>query len=203
MRVVVSDREYNIKELGLDKYDFLMKIEEMKDPQVIAFLTDAPIEEVKKYPFNNVSFISGMIKNHYYDLYSNTPLELTYTHKGVNYGLIIPSKITFAEWINLEVYMATEPINLPLIAAHLYKPLVGTKQGDDRELMEYSVKECEERSKGDFTDFPIRIFNSALFFFTTFVMEYTKLTLSFMETQQTGKKARKPRERKVKPNNPQ
>lgn len=203
MNVVVNDRDYKIKELGLDKYEFLMKIDDMKDPQVISFLTDAPIEEVKKYPFNNVSFISNMIKNEYFNLYSNTPLELTYTHRGIHYGLIIPSKISFAEWINLEVFMASEPINLHLLAAHLYKPLVSSKQGNDREILEYSLQECEERSKGDFTDFPIRIFNSALFFFTTFVMEYTKLTLSFMETKQTEKKAKEALQKKGRQNKPQ
>jgi hypothetical protein len=185
MRVVVNDRDYTIREIGLDQYEFLLKLEEMKDPQVISFLTDAPVEEVKTYPFGDVKFVSQMIKNHYYEIYTNTKLELTYTHNGVNYGLIIPSKISFEEWVNLEVIMADEKLDYPLIAAHLYKPLRSEKQGDERELWDYSLQECQTRSQNEFKDFPVRIFNSALFFFTTFVMEYTKITLSSLETKRT------------------
>lgn len=188
MRVVVNDRDYDLIELGLDKYEFLQKLDEMKDPQVISFLTNAPLEDVKKAPFNEVKFVSSMVKKQAFDMFEDTPLELTYTHKGKNYGLIIPSKISFEEWINLEVFMAKDKVDLPLMAAHMYKPLKNDKQGYERELIDYSLEECEERAKNDFQDFPIRIFNSALFFFTTFVMEYTKNILLSSEMKQTDKK---------------
>lgn len=51
MKVVVRDKDYDLVELGLDKFDFLNKIDEMKDPQVISLLTGAPIEEIKNSPF--------------------------------------------------------------------------------------------------------------------------------------------------------
>ena len=188
MRVVVNDRDYDLKELGLDKYEFLQKLDEMKDPQVISFLTDAPIEDIKKAPFGEVKFVSSMVKKQAFDMFEDTPLELTYTHKGKNYGLIVPSKISFEEWINLEVFMAKDKVDLPLMAAHLYKPLKNDKQGHERELIDYSLEECEERAKNEFQDFPIRVFNSALFFFTTFVMEYTKNILLSSEMKQTDKK---------------
>ena len=157
MRVVVNDRDYDLKELGLDKYEFLQKLDEMKDPQVISFLTDAPIEDIKKAPFGEVKFVSSMVKKQAFDMFEDTPLELTYTHKGKNYGLIVPSKISFEEWINLEVFMAKDKVDLPLMAAHLYKPLKNDKQGHERELIDYSLEECEERAKypiifGDETD---------------------------------------------------
>jgi hypothetical protein len=185
MRVVIDDKDYDLIEIGLDKYDFLLKLEEMKDPQVISFLTNAPIEELKKAPFADIKFVSQAVKQKFYEIYNNTPLELTYTHHGVHYGLIIPSKITFEEWVNLEIFMASSPLDLPLIAAHLYKPLRNDKQGDERELWHYSLDECERRARNEFKDFPVRIFNSALFFFTTFVMEYTKIILSSLETKET------------------
>ena len=188
MRVVVNDRDYDLKELGLDKYEFLQKLDEMKDPQVISFLTDAPIEDIKKAPFGEVKFVSSMVKKQAFDMFEDTPLELTYTHKGKNYGLIVPSKISFEEWINSEVFMAKDKVDLPLMAAHLYKPLKNDKQGHERELIDYSLEECEERAKNEFQDFPIRVFNSALFFFTTFVMEYTKNILLSSEMKQTDKK---------------
>jgi len=187
MRVVLDDKTYDVLEIGLDKYEFLLKLEEMKDPQVISFLTNAPLEEVKNAPFADVKFVSQMVKSKFYEMYNDTPLELTYTHHGVHYGLIIPSKITFEEWVNLEIFMASSPLDLPLIAAHLYKPLRSDKQGDERELWDYSLDECERRARNEFKDFPVRIFNSALFFFTTFVMEYTKIILSSLETKETEK----------------
>ena len=185
MRVVIDDKDYDLVEIGLDKYDFLLKLEEMKDPQVISFLTNAPLEEIKKAPFADIKFVSQAVKQKFYERYNDTPLELTYTHHGVHYGLIIPSKITFEEWVNMEIFMASSPLNLPLIAAHLYKPLRNDKQGDERELWDYSLDECERRARNEFKDFPVRIFNSALFFFTTFVMEYTKIILSSLETKET------------------
>jgi hypothetical protein len=185
MRVVLDDKTYDVLEIGLDKYEFLLKLEDMKDPQVISFLTNAPIEELKKAPFADIKFVSQAVKQKFYEIYNNTPLELTYTHHGVHYGLIIPSKITFEEWVNLEIFMASSPLDLPLIAAHLYKPLRNDKQGDERELWDYSLDECERRARNEFKDFPVRIFNSALFFFTTFVMEYTKIILSSLETKET------------------
>ena len=201
MRVVVNDRDYDLKELGLDKYEFLQKLDEMKDPQVISFLTDAPIEDIKKAPFGEVKFVSSMVKKQAFDMFEDTPLELTYTHKGKNYGLIVPSKISFEEWINLEVFMAKDKVDLPLMAAHLYKPLKNDKQGHERELIDYSLEECEERAKNEFQDFPIRVFNSALFFFTTFVMEYTKNILLSSEMKQTDKKQETNPLNQEKPNN--
>jgi len=185
MRVVLDDKDYDLIEIGLDKYDFLQKLEDMKPAQVISFLTNAPLEEVKKAPFADVKFVSDVVKSKFYEMYNETPLELTYTHHGVNYGLMIPSKISFEEWVNLEIFMASQPLDLPLIAAHLYKPLRSDNQGHERELWDYSLDECERRAKNEFKDFPIRIFNSALFFFTTFVMEYTKNILSSLETKAT------------------
>jgi hypothetical protein len=185
MRVVLDDKDYDLIEIGLDKYDFLQKLEDMKPAQVISFLTNAPLEEVKKAPFADVKFVSDVVKSKFYEMYNETPLELTYTHHGVNYGLMIPSKISFEEWVNLEIFMASQPLDLPLIAAHLYKPLRSDNQGHERELWDYSLDECERRAKNEFKDFPVRIFNSALFFFTTFVMEYTKNILSSLETKAT------------------
>ncbi len=185
MNVVLDDITYDYIEIGLDKYDFIQKLEDMKPAQIISLLTNAPLDMVKKAPFADVKFVSNVVKNSFYEKFYNTPLELTYTHKGKHYGLIIPSRISFEEWINLEVMIADDKLNLPLIASHLYKPLSSDKQGEDRELMEYSYQECEKRAKEDFSNFPLRIFNSALFFFTSFVMEYTKNILSSLEMKET------------------
>lgn len=203
MRVVLDDKSYDYKEIGIDKYDFLLKLEDMKPAQVISFLTDAPLEQVKKAPFADVKFVSQVVKTQFYEQYFNTPLELTYTHKGVHYGLIIPSKISFEEWVNIEVMMASSPLDYTLVAAHLYKPLRSDKQGEERELWDYSLDECKRRAENEFKDFPVRIFNSALFFFTTFVMEYTKLTLSSMETNKTENNSQPNQETQQKQNNPQ
>jgi hypothetical protein len=93
--------------------------------------------------------------------------------------------MSFEEWINMEVFMAQKPLNLPLIAAHLYKPLK-EGQGQDRVLEKYDMTECQNRAQEDFKDFPISVFVSALFFFSSFVMEYTKSSLSSLETRMTG-----------------
>jgi hypothetical protein len=78
--------------------------------------------------------------------------------------------------------MAESPLDLTKLAVHLYKPLSSNKEGDDRELIPYSMDECLSR-QNDFRQFPITHLFSALFFLTTFVQELTKVSLSSMETK--------------------
>jgi hypothetical protein len=111
-----------------------------------------------------------------------TPLNLVVDFKGVKYGLIRPSQISYEEWINLEVFMAESPLDLVKLATHLYKPLSNNKIGEDRELIPYSMDECLSR-QNDFKQFPITWLFSSLFFLTTFVQELMKVSLLSMETK--------------------
>jgi len=185
MNIVLDNVEYPIKDLTLEQYDIVKQSDKLGDAQVISLFTGIAIADIKQAPFTDVKFVANMLRNHLLDLEDQRPLELTYTHKGKNYGLIIPTRMSFEEWINMEVFMAQKPLDLPLIAAHLYKPLK-EGQGQDRVLEKYDMTECQNRAQEDFKDFPISVFVSALFFFSSFVMEYTKSSLSSLETRMTG-----------------
>ena len=184
MEVIINNKEYKVRDLTLEEYEFAKNIEELKSPQVISLFTGAPIDEIKKAPFNEVKMVAELLQKSYQYQSQNEKLEEVITIGDRTYGLIIPSKISFEEWINLEVFMVQDKMDLPLVAAHLYKPLVEMK-GTERILEPYSLEECQLRAQGDFKRFPISVFFPALFFFSTFAVNYTELILSSLETKMT------------------
>ena len=181
MKVVLGKKEYGILPITIEQYELLKDNKDIKATELITMMTGAPIEEVKQAPFTQVSFVAKMLLNEWSNT-ETTPLNLVVDFKGVKYGLIRPSQLSYEEWINLEVFMAESPLDLTKLAVHLYKPLSNDKFGEDRELIPYSLDECMGRVN-DFRQFPITHLFSALFFLTTFVQELMKVSLSSMETK--------------------
>jgi len=122
-------------------------------------------------------------------------LELTFELEGVRYGLYKPSELTYEEWVNLEVFMAQNPIDLGLIATHLYKPLKSDKTGEERELIDYDLNECQSRIELFKTKVPMSILLSAFFFTAIFVQ---KLTESFLDYTENKKKMKEQNKKKPK-----
>jgi hypothetical protein len=85
--------------------------------------------------------------------------------------------MSYEEWINMEVFMAQKPVNLIKLATHLYRPVVGDKYGEDRQLIPYDLAECEAR-ENEFRAFPVNVALSALFFLTSFAKTLTDDFLS-------------------------
>ena len=181
MKVVLGKKEYGILPITIEQYELLKNNPDIKATELITMMTGAPIKEVKEAPFNQVSFVAKMLMTEWGNT-DTTPLQLVVDFKGKKYGLIRPSQISYEEWINLEVFMAESPLDLVKLAVHLYKPLSSNKEGDDRELIPYSMDECLSR-QNDFRQFPITHLFSGLFFLTTFVQELMKVSLSYMGTK--------------------
>jgi hypothetical protein len=204
MKVVLGKKEYGILPITIEQYELLKDNKDIKATELITMMTGAPIEEVKQAPFTQVSFVAKMLMNEWSNT-ETTPLNLVVDFKGVKYGLIKPSQISYEEWINLEVFMAESPLDLTKLAVHLYKPLSNDKIGEDRELIPYSLDECMGRVN-DFRQFPITNLFSALFFLTTFVQELMKVSLSSMETKMIENKIKDKAKPKIlrqnKSNNP-
>jgi hypothetical protein len=188
MKIVFDGVDYDIKPLTLSQYQTIMDNENISDVDIISLFTEIPREEVLKAGFADVKFVAQALRGDWAGLDSDLPLQLTYTFEGKHYGLISPSKLSFEEWINLEVFFAQSPLNLPLLATHFYKPLASDKQGEERELQPYSLQECMNRAS-EFQRFPIKVFLPALFFFVSFLQELTANTLSSLETKATEKQS--------------
>jgi hypothetical protein len=186
MKVVFDGTDYDIKPLTISQYQTIMDNPNISDVDIISLFTEIPRQDVLQAGFADVKFVAQSLRGDWAGLDSDLPLNLTYTFEGKHYGVIQPSKISFEEWINLEVFFAQSPLNLPLLAAHFYKPLSSNKQGDDRELEKYSLSECMGRAS-EFGRFPIKVFLPALFFFVSFLQELTQNTLLSSETNPTGK----------------
>ena len=187
MKVVLGKKEYGILPITIEQYELLKNNPDIKATELITMMTGAPLEEVKQAPFAQVSFVAKYLMTEWQT--TETPLQLVVDFKGKKYGLIKPSQLSYEEWINLEVFMAESPLDLIKLATHLYKPLMNDKVGEDRELIPYSLDECNGR-QNDFKQFPIAWLFGSLFFLTIFVQELTKASLSSMETKATGNKVK-------------
>jgi hypothetical protein len=186
MKIVIDEIDYPVKEMGIEQYQIITDNEKIADADLISIFTDVPVEKVKQAPFQDVKFVANYLRKMISQDDMESPLYLTYRFKDKDYGLIIPSKISYEEWINLEVFLAKKPLDLKLLAAHLYKPLK-QGEGDDRVLEPYSMEECMKRSK-EWGDFPMSVFISALFFLGLFSQKYMDLTLSYLEMRKTENK---------------
>ena len=175
MKLVIDKKEYNIKQLTIDDYLFYSKVEnqDIKDLELLLRFTDAPKSELVKLPFHKINFIASMIRSDFAGDDDYGTLDLVITLNGKKYGLIKPSEITYEEWINLEVFMGQSPLNLKLLAAHFYKPLKSDKVGDERELIDYDLNECESRVY-EFGKLPMGNLTSSLFFLTSFAQKLTE-----------------------------
>jgi hypothetical protein len=186
MTIVLDDKEYQVKDLTIEQYEALKQNPDIKDYELIHMLTDAPIDDIKSSPFHQVKFVSKMLMSDWITDGDVSPLELVVVFNGVKYGLIQPSKMSYEEWINLEVFLAEDPLDLVKISTHLYRPLKNDKVGEFRELQPYSLDECMERME-EFKKFPIKKFMSAFFFLSQYATILIDNILSSME-----KKGKKP-----------
>lgn len=182
MEIVLGKKTYEVKPVTIRQYKELETNPQISDIDLIYMLTGARKEDIIKAPMAEVKFVAAVLRSEWGAELDKTPLELTIEFNGKLYGLIIPSQISYGEWINLEVFMARSPVDIVLLATHLYRPLASDKIGDERELIDYDLGECQSRME-EFMDFPIRSVMSALFFLTTFAQELIKTSLSFTETK--------------------
>jgi len=197
MKVALGKKDYEVKPITIRQYKQLEQNPQINEIDLIHMLTSAPREEIVKAPMADVKFVASVLRSDWGAEMDTTPLELTIEFNGKLYGLIIPSKIAYGEWINLEVFLSRSPVDMVLLATHLYRPLASDKIGDERELIDYDLGECQSRME-EFMDFPVRSVMSALFFLTTFAQELTKSSLSSMETKMKNDQQRKENQRQKK-----
>jgi hypothetical protein len=184
MKLVIEGNEYAIKPFTIGDYLELKDtdLEKMTDLMMLERFTTAPIEEIKKIPYQKVKFIGNIIRSSFGSDTDALPLALTIKIGDTYFGLIKPSEISYEEWINLEVFMTENPLDLLKLSTHLYKPLKNEKMGDDRELIGYSLDECNSRQEL-FRDMYIGNLMSALFFLISFAEKLTESLLGSMENK--------------------
>lgn len=177
MKVVLDEVDYNLKPLTIEQYLALKDNPDINEIELIHLMTGAPVDIIKRAPMTEVKFVASVLMSEMASVHDLSPLVLDLEFKGVEYGLIRPSRMTYEEWINMEVFMAQKPVDMLKIATHLYRPLKSKKYGDERELVPYNLDECVAR-ENDFRSFPVSICMSALFFLTTFARTLTDDFLS-------------------------
>lgn len=185
MKIEIGDKQYEIKPLTLEQYDLVKESENIGDVELIHFLCGAPLKDIKKAPFADIKFVAGFLRSEALLLEDSGELEMVIEIDGVKYGLIEPAKISYEEWINLEVFMSQKPLNLPVLASHLYKPLKSENVSPEGfvETIDYDLRECQGRADLFKKKMKLKDFISSLFFLTTFAQELTNNTLSSLENK--------------------
>lgn len=169
MKVIFDKKEYEIKNLTIEQYSAIKDNPSITEVQLIHLLTDIPTTEIVKAPMTDVKFVASMIMGEYSNATAGSELPLVVDIDGVKYGLMKPSKLTYEEWINLEVFFSQSPLDLSRLATHFYRPLINNKIGEDRELVPYSLDECVSREDLFRKKFKMNWLLSAVFFLQTFV----------------------------------
>jgi hypothetical protein len=163
MEIIVGDKEYPILDLTIEQYELLKSVDNIEDIQLIAIMTGAPIETLKKAKITDLAFAAKFLRSEMAFQEDIGTLDLVVDFHGKKYGLIKPLEMSYDEFVNLEIFMAQEPLDLLKISTHLYKPLKTDDIGENRKLIDYDLQECMDRME-TFKKFPIKKVMSALFF---------------------------------------
>jgi hypothetical protein len=178
MKVIFDNKEYEIKSLTIEQYSAIKETPNINEVQLIHLLTDIPTDEIKEAPMTDVKFVAQMIMGQFSSATEASELPLVVNIDGINYGLMKPSKLSYEEWINLEVFFSQSPLDLTRLATHFYRPLLSDKIGEERELVKYSFDECQSREELFRKKFQMNWLMSAVFFLQTFVKILTEDFLS-------------------------
>jgi hypothetical protein len=188
MKVIFDNKEFQIKSLTIEQYSAIKDNPKINDIQLIHLLTDIPVDEIKEAPMTDVKFVAKMIMGQFSNATEASELPLVIDIDGVKYGLMKPSKLTYEEWINLEVFFSQSPLDLARLATHFYRPTSNDKIGEDRELIKYSLEECQSREDLFRKKFQMNWLMAAVFFLQTFVEILTEDFLSSIQNKTNNKK---------------
>ena len=138
MKIQIGETEYPIRDLTIEQYLVLNEIKELDDLDFVALMTGAPKDLLKKVKVQDLLFAVKYLKNDITYQDEIGELDMVIEVNNVLYGLIKPSEITFDEFVNLEIFMAEKPLDLPKIAVHLYRPVKDDFIGENRNLIYYA-----------------------------------------------------------------
>lgn len=194
MKLVIDKMEYPVKPITIGEYEYFTTNEgKVDDLELVHRFTDCPMDELKKAKFADIKFIASMIRSSFGSESDKGKLDLVFEMDGVKYGLMKPSELSYEEWVNLEVFFSQEPIDIGLISTHLYKPLKSDKMGEERELIDYDLNECQSRVELFKEKVPMSIILSAFFFIAIFVQQLTTSFLDYTENQKKDKPKKSPK----------
>jgi hypothetical protein len=182
MKIQIGDTDYSVRDLTILQYETLKDREDISDIDFICLMTGVDKNILKQTKMTDIIFVSNFLRSEVVFQDEVGELELTLEIDGTLYGLIKPSELTFDEFINLEIFMAEKPLDLPKIATHLYRPLKDEYIGEKRNLVDYDLQSCLDRTETFKKHFPIKKLMSALFFLISFGKILTEDLLVSMET---------------------
>jgi len=142
--------------------------------ELISIFTGLSKDELKNQKKETMKLVNNFILSKL-DIPQDSPLVLTFTHNGIEYGLEKDfGGMAWGAWVDLEVYSNTETINenLHKIMAILYRPIISkSKDGTKYEIEPYRSEGIAPRAEL-FLDLPIVLWFGASRFFLDIANEY-------------------------------
>ncbi len=188
MKVILDNKSHEVRDLTIEQYLVLKENPNIKDHQLIHLMTGIPVDDIMEAPMGDVKFVAKMLMSQFIESEDLTELDLEMDIDGIIYGLIRPSKMSYEEWINMEVFMAESPVDVVKLATHLYRPVISEKRGEERELEKYDLDTCLSRGELFKKKMSMRKIITALFFLTTFAELLTTDFLSSIPNRQKREK---------------
>jgi len=188
MKVILNKKEFELKSITINKYEEIQNSEEeISNSKLISILTDIKESDIRNATIDQINFVSKVIKNYTEQETQKSELTFLINYNGEKLGLVTPSNMLYGEFIDLEVLMSSQPLDLRHIAAILYRPVVSANdETGEREIVEYDYDECLLRSKS-MGHFEIKYILSALFFFTKLGEIFMEGIQNYLAKQRTSR----------------
>lgn len=178
--IEIDGTEYTLpKEITITHYGELMRRFSMSETELektydlISVLLDVPYMVLRELDPNKVVELSLYLQNKIQQ--SDTQYIPTFTFKGVDYGGINLTRMTFGEYIDLSNYMKNETsiyMNIHKICSILYRPIL-EKRKDKYNLKSYNIDEHLEQSE-TFKDLPLKYFTGSFNNLYTYIKQIRK-----------------------------
>lgn len=149
----------------------------------ISILTDVDVEEIRQMPIKSfrdisdkvISFLSKPISNEV-----KTRFELN----GKRYGIIPDMNfISTGEFVDMENFAKDSTSNIHLICATIWRPIVSETE-DEWTIAPHTSTGFQKRADLFLNELPITMVWGGLVFFSSFVTEFLKITLDYLEEEE-------------------
>lgn len=175
-------------EVPINKYQEIHDIvtnNDIKDAdkfiEIASILIDEDPENIKSYNIETFLTFARLL-----DWTNESPSDAIYKPiikiDDVEYGLIDRlTKLTVGEWMDLEHYIESPILNMHIIFAILYRPLLVAYNDRDRIIENYDANELERRAEIFKSKMMIADVYGALVFFCRIAQNYMKITLEYSD----------------------
>jgi hypothetical protein len=177
----IDDKQYEVPDfISIENYVKIFKLkdifsEDYFSAKIINLITECPIEDLLESDAQEIHYISAYIMSLLPD--TKPQFKDRFELDGVQYGFFPQWRdLTYAEFVDMDTISTKktdELLNLlHILAAIMYRPIVGEKSDHDFKIEKYNVDSMKERAELFKKKLDITYVLGAQFFFINFARKY-------------------------------